>query len=867
MKKHLFYDRRRKIKVKRKKSIKKSQITIFVILFFVLVILYVYIIHQANVHKLDVAKESTQKTSSTQSNFNIFSLKSYVGTCLERSLDRALVLAGLQGGYVDFTKLNPTKFYEIKNGVDLSLFPKSLGMDLSLSQANLGVFVYSPFYNKSINYPVFSNLSSNFSVEKNFREFLLNDTFRCLNLSHLRDLGYKIKTEEKPNITVNFYPERVKVSLFYPIKLFKNGQESDFYKTTLVKYNSLEKLTYIATYFINSMYENTSANYSKVMNESISFYGLNPKNFVFKRVVKLNLPYKKVYTYVLKDSNSRIKNYPYVFEFGYIDNAPFLDLSPKAGAPFMVSPFFNDTYYTYLSVGTVFKIDLHKYLHDNNYYDDVFNKHFFSVDQDTSEYEFKLEQNGSLIFIPKTNNFYSFKITATDGVCTRDYILQFITPVFKNKNNEKTGNYVYATALERKGFPIDDKYLHILKYYKDSKGYYHYYTFGLKKGQVKLSFLFIPNGELSVSTVGCDDFSNNICTLNLGSSKKTVTFEIKNGNNVLSTYVVDVYPVACMGPGPVSKSVQEVVGGDFTCCNLQSLDDAIKNNNPSVIKNIYGFSHIAADFNAYVHLDVDVTNKLDLFDFVHKSIWDTFNNKYIMSLYSSHIKMICNGQSPLPWNGNVQSIGDITKIFNGTVVDNTIYKLDHSITLHMNLVRRIKQCNFVNSFNCTLSKLVSKNNLVYDLAEETKIVSTDFGSGLYTYIGPLSQGNSILYSSKKYGSTDGSTTWTTSRVGKGGKPGTVYLGKKFCVSKNSNPVYQVVDSKTDNPTGCKDYYFNGNEIVSAPAPSSWICGTGTQTCKCGSCTYNNMCSGSSYQCSNVGSCTCPACPKKDKKKS
>ena len=210
-------------------------------------------------------------------------------------------------------------------------------------------------------------------------------------------------------------------------------------------------------------------------------------------------------------------------------------------------------------------------------------------------------------------------------------------------------------------------------------------------------------------------------------------------------------------------------------------------------------------------------------------------------------------------------------------------RINQSIPLSLNKIQTASFCEFCyienhSSLSFIINKGTSSNPKLWYLNTGFAQDNTGKIDGTsYSKVGtsPLSnfnnEGNVLVLTDKNYYYSENSgSTWnkvlTSGIIGKGGTAKSISVGKYYCSLNSGKDKIRYdssnYNSRVDSENSCTDYYLkNYFQLLTTPAPSSWICGTHqsgwTTPTKCG--TYgtpiysDSTCTGTSFSCSSYPS--------------
>ncbi len=219
--------------------LKKGQISIFIIIGIIILLLFVFLISgNFGSKKKNLAEEPGKDDDLTKLN----PLNTNIDFCLEKQLKRALIIAGIRGGF-----LYKKDEYYLPTGPTVTYnqdFLSNMNINVNSMKTMVHLYkdVYSPIYalNKTNEY-------YNQTIVDNFESYVLDEFLECLNLKDYEEQGYEIIMEDYIGEIQVIDPS---TSIIKATDV--DGLVGDTFKITLAEESYYGKLTQIIdeTYFI-----------------------------------------------------------------------------------------------------------------------------------------------------------------------------------------------------------------------------------------------------------------------------------------------------------------------------------------------------------------------------------------------------------------------------------------------------------------------------------------------------------------------------------------------------------------------------------------------------------------------------------------
>ncbi|MFW6017057.1 MAG: hypothetical protein ACOCRK_11515, partial [bacterium] len=612
----------------------------------------------------------------------------------------------------------------------------------------------------------FSDLADlqSFSIEE------IEGSLKVFNMNNTFDLSVKINEEN------------IMAKLIYPVTIANKGYTTSHKESSITAHIRLKKLLDLSKillqekHFADNINTNRNINYNiednveKVLNQSNYIQKTNHKNIGFKQKNLVNENERKRYVYSLIDHDNTILGNPFVFNFGYENIAPSINFS-KVSANLDLS---DDEKIIRLITGKNVPItyDLKNFTYEEQFWDSLI-FYFEEYEYNGLDGHFKLTYDGNLTFIGYQNKIYNFNIVVTDGETKREYMMQFVTGLLDNTNNQEAANCFSFKNYEDSGkiFPIssyfkdkvfnfvDTNDKHVLfglqTYIDKSLSQYNSINIPKSKLYFSKSCVFDENiYDISVELDGSplsssqvdktsDDF-HYIIDVPRSSNEQEISILVEDdsGNQLTEDFNFIVYPMKCLGP-----SDNENVFNN-TCCKSDVISQAIENTlNDKDIGHVESVSYSASnmfktetiinqDMYFCINLEDDeISDYTGLTDYSQDNIWNIHSE--ITSLFKSKLKVTCDGYYPNPIH-NIDSITGSTNFgtLEGIVVDGVVNSNLNNINARFNVEESGQKCEF-----CLLPDRESFKLIIKSISGDKFLFNVGFpdssGNSRFAGVAPL----------------------------------------------------------------------------------------------------------------------------------
>lgn len=495
------------------------------------------------------------------------------------------------------------------------------------------------------------------------------DTFKGVTIPQEFDEIPVVNFNNSVSLDVIFKEEEVAVDLFFPIKIKKDGDITSYQNA----YNSVN------VRFVKLLELSNSLLVEKKLNRQYDFFSktdlnkalINPylkntdlENLDFKKTVYNDTDENKKFIYEFVDHDSKIYGKPFIFRFGYENNAPEIDLT-KLG-----STYISDDIMVLTSVNNRVTLSLLDATHDSEGVDPI-KRHFIEYTYNGPDAYFRVSPQGTVEFEAYQQKRYNFEITTTDHEAKRTRTYQFIAGYGDNSNNSNAYECFYFENDGAPGlFPVDDDYKRLKKYTDSSGksqvfGYQIYRPGVVPKTRMKFSCNYFGSNANEIIkingnpvTVGADGYFE----IPMTPSVQTITVDListADGSVIGNQYEVKVYPAMCLGPKPISILDQQAMyngldlGGEATCCDTRIIDNSINAKSPGVFvgaqSNILNAVY-AANKPMYFCFD-DTNGRIPGYnwDFVSRVTSGSLDEE-TGSLFQGTLRARCRGNYPMAFH-------------------------------------------------------------------------------------------------------------------------------------------------------------------------------------------------------------------------
>jgi len=272
---------------------------------------------------------------------------------------------------------------------------------------------------------------------------------------------YAINTKTKSKINITFEDEKIVAKLYFPINVKnKNSNKLEKYSSSSVSIDiRFKELLLLSNILLNKKNENRSTDLSKIntINRIITNNSaLNKFNFSSLKFIKTpinNSAEHKVFVYSIIDDKSKILGNPFIFNFGYENHAPRINLT-NLGSNILEE----NSILIFVSKNQQANIDLKPLTSDKETFDNwVSFYHPFTYSGPDAK--FSVTSDGKVSFTGYQERRYSFPITVDDRESSRTRNFVFITGFPDNTNNRAAKScLIYTSNGIDSIFPVEYDY-------------------------------------------------------------------------------------------------------------------------------------------------------------------------------------------------------------------------------------------------------------------------------------------------------------------------------------------------------------------------------------------------------------------------
>ena len=589
-------------------------------------------------------------------------------------------------------------------------------------------------------------LDSNNLTEVVFKDKILRGL--SSNEDFLKLKGLNLNTSI--SVKVNFEDEKITSKINFPIKISK-GDNSIKYTSASEELNvRFKQLLMVIDKLLYAKYINKSLsleNQSHLNSIIDSDYLLKKFNFKRLKIYKTRLndsKEEKEFVYSIIDNDSKILGSPFIFNFGYENSAPKIDLK-KLGLDVL------DDYSVLIIVSKNHPItfDLKNITSDKQVIDNYLS-HYIAYNYDGPDCKFSINSDGIINFNGYQQKRYSFDISVTDNEATRTRTFVIVTGFPDNTNNSAATDCFSFKNYEIPGiFPIQNEYRNKLFNFINSQNKNIVYGYSLYlnpnngyildgiptirkselffsktcafNSKIFKSYYTITNLNTNTIIKSNIEITNDEGKINLSNYNFPVKVEVEvkdsQGNAMTDPFETIIYPANCLGPESISSTNPTYLklGGDNSCCNMGVLENSIINNKPKSFigsnSNLYSSSdnHYALNTKMYFCYMPNKDNK-KYFNFEENSIWDELGPR-ATNLFSGSINAKCQGKYPT----STLNINEIKNLGGRTVnlpqtshlSENGVY-VPREIPVSLTIKNSTSTCEFC-YINKTLTQILLDN--------------------------------------------------------------------------------------------------------------------------------------------------------------
>lgn len=640
-------------------------------------------------------------------------------------------------------------------------------------------------------------------------------------------------------VGVEFKEESVISEVFFPVRIQSNSNDISITSSNAEVKVRFKKLLELSQILLSAKYNNRSLELSDISsvqeilkdNTYAQREGLSDLQF-YETIVEESEVYKKaIYSFI--DEKSFVYGSPYLFNFGYQNYAPLINLSSTIGGVTLPNVQRENNIAIITGRNIEGRINLKNFTSDFEFLDN-FRSYFIEQEIQTSDFKFSVDKDGLVSFTPFLETIYSFDIQVTDGELTRTQNFLFIGGFPDNSNNEEARSCISFTQAESTfDMPILNDFRDLFSYTNDfGKEIVYGYTLTGEEINVKVSqgcfgpFLgdsaftlkySINGGSFSRFPIGRAD--NIDITV---SSRVDVRFDVQDQNDISllsEPLTVSFYPADCLGPGDIADF------SALSCCNTGIIFNDIASNSPQERNNL--LSGVTAINNVEVNACLERDSDFG-FNLAQKILWDEINED-ITSVFSAQIRSTCKGVNANPFSSDnvdyIKAIGPSkynSRTTGATFISDgfSSYEKDFSFSLSEG-AGVCEFCNLVNASNF----IRDENGLVFAIGPKDKTTPE---------ISPLKAPDDldmfIRCDDDVFATLNGGISWTKSPLSNllnisTGRFHTSYgfcqIDSNQCAGRIGSPMSK---SQRDTQSTCTNWAFLG-DIEPQQIGATWICGS------------------------------------------
>ncbi len=690
----------------------KGQISMFIIISVIIISAMVFLVFMSN----DSKKEEISRGTDVDTQERVLFIKGYVDSCMEKQLEKALIVSGLKGGFIygvpngiyrkSFIYPVPYPYHFIGNiGLDWDSLKWNL---VHARELRIGITV--PYLVENVNRSIYNEtVKSHFEryfyeeFGKNCQHKIINETLDVREFGVELDPGQVIASSNTllddvsvynlnstATVNVSFNKDETEVKFLYPIVL--NGSRGDsveFVESVVSVPVRFGALRFLSQDLMNKKMDNRSINLSNSTQlnnilrniSKVRAFIDNLSELTFK-IHKINdSPEYKEYVYYFFDDGSKILGNPYVYRFGYRNHAPSFNLSVLCANitddECILAYVADNGSWWNSTINISARMDPEVMdCRPPHYYGsgdsgDCGNVRY--VDLKPSDI-FNLSTQGNYTFKAEKEGKYDFNIQLTDGEAYTIQRVYFIVGTPANFNNNDVIDCIKFYNYKKPGFPIEASFKwrndEVRIFTNFSSGRTEAYAYALYPGKYGIKVLnscFGKDLDFNYVEYWVNDVDppivvpgNKIFNISTNGSLQEIKIQINRADGTPineENYTLTVYPFRCLGPHAINDGSENP--WFMTCCNTEILNRSIYNEPNLYFKNGSGNNDFALDEEVYFCYEPYVNSQKRPRDlgydrnFHTQNIFEYLRGSEITSLLKARVRIDCDGTSAI---GNLTSI-------------------------------------------------------------------------------------------------------------------------------------------------------------------------------------------------------------------
>jgi hypothetical protein len=545
--------------------------------------------------------------------------------------------------------------------------------------------------------------NGNFPSEDYFTDYLSYTDVEGESIISFVNENYSLYTN------VTFEKDSVSAYLNFPLTIRKGNFSTNFQNSVVrvdVPFKSYLDLANGMMYEKNinrSLKYNESSDLGKVLNNNpLSSFISEINKFHFHKLNLNNEDERKDFVYSFVDNNTLIYNLPFVFNFAYTNEAPYLNETKITNIEYdQNEDFYNNDGEIVISLpdSLVYtrnfreeELIFEKQSYDYNNY------HFIPNSVAAGGFSASITKEGLLTVSSQSRTSFVFPVVVSDGEAERKYDLRFIFDLISNVDNSDAASCIQVKHTQTQKFPILNEYDNEIFDYVGEDGIHKPFTFFISAGNgggetPQMEIFFKENCLVDNDPEAYEiKVKKNDEVLTLNDEGKVIfnnpsdfaeisiiNFSIDYVNGVpQEDYILYVIPVGCLGPNPITETNQlNFYGGSYSCCDMEIVKDFIENPNfdQNRINNLVSDNSVVLNHEMFFcgtnSSPLDTTNYFNGFP-----KYDHFN-----TLFRGKVTSKCIGFYPKPEDNQIEitSQHEPGKDYFQTTIDGTGYNVDLEI--------------------------------------------------------------------------------------------------------------------------------------------------------------------------------------------
>lgn len=235
-----------------------------------------------------------------------------------------------------------------------------------------------------------------------------------------------INLNSSVELDINFEDKSVSAILIYPMVLTRGDKKTYFKETEVFAHIRYKKMFELGKYLLSQKQFDRTLNYGiaedlkRALENNVYYRSIDQSEIGFYLTTIMDDEAYKLKSLSIIDKGSKISSNPFVFNIGYENSAPKLNIN--TGSSSIDIDDFNIEYL--LGVGDVIDLPLKTYISDRQVFDNIYG-YFIPVDERDNQAIFEVDMDGNLHFEGLEKGINRYEVEVTDGETTNRYFFKF----------------------------------------------------------------------------------------------------------------------------------------------------------------------------------------------------------------------------------------------------------------------------------------------------------------------------------------------------------------------------------------------------------------------------------------------------------